>query len=862
MSWLDDLAPQQEKANAEGALKFTDAPPVPGFLTNAGEGFKGLPKGLVDAANTADTVFSAAGAAIERVAGITPVPGSMGDRAANDAAAPAMREQYRREYGIDAATTGTAGQILYEVNKIIPRTVVGSALAGPVGGAFAAGAPEGQAAYADAVDSGIDADTATSLGVTRGATTGIGAILPGSGVVKNAALDLAATTGLNVGLGVLDRYASGAILREGGYEAQAAQYDALDGQAVAVDAVLGAAFWGVGRSTSAPTPSKSEVNAALALNADLQRRTAGLGLPVDPASAKAHGDAIDGAVEALLRGERVDVGEAIRNATFLRRPVAPVAAAVRRGYEPASPGFDASVARILNDEGGFVDDPADRGGATNFGISSRANSDVDVANLTREDAIDLYRDRYWNAINADELPADMQGAAFDAAVNQGVGWTRKALAEAAGDPAAFIALREARYREIVANDPSQAKFLRGWLNRVGRYKETSPAGAALRERLVKDPEALFAEYATRPDAMGGVVLNTDVARELSPEYLSDRTRSADVHEAASDTIKTLYEQRLAGPTPEGMDRTVMFTAGGTGAGKTSAIEAMGDALGRPEIVYDTNMNTLSSAVEKVEQALKAGRDVSIAYVYRDPVEALTGGAIPRAQRQAKEFGSGRTVPLSEHAKTHAGVRDVMESLAKKYENDPRVTIAAIDNSRGKGNQEMVELASLPKVEQNTLNERLQEALDQARAAGLDEATYRGFASQGRGAQPALARNRLADQSQARRQEAVTPPSGLGAAGLDVPRVRADAAAPSRTTPNLMDPDGPAPKIGASGLPESPAIAAASQAATLDPSLTIALDDGTTLSAADALAALAREQAQAEIDASGYLAAANCFLRSA
>src|SRR3546814_7560989 len=115
----------------------------------------------------------------------------------------------------------------------------------------------------------------------------------------------------------------------------------------------------------------------------------------------------------------------------------------------------------------------------------------------------------------------------------------------------------------------------------------------------------------------------------------NRTRSADVHEAASDTVKTLYESKLAQPTPEGLDRAVLFTAGGTGAGKTTAVNAAGDAFGKPEITYDTNMNTLSSAVDKVDQALAAGRDVRLAYVYRDPVEALACGALPRAERQAR-----------------------------------------------------------------------------------------------------------------------------------------------------------------------------------------------------------------------------------
>src|SRR3546814_15419473 len=86
----------------------------------------------------------------------------------------------------------------------------------------------------------------------------------------------------------------------------------------------------------------------------------------------------------------------------------------------------------------------------------------------------------------------------------------------------------ARSRESVANDRSQAKFLRGWLNRLGRYRETSPAGEGLRERLVRDPDALAREYAAIEDTKGGTVLNTDLARELSPEYLANRTRSADV----------------------------------------------------------------------------------------------------------------------------------------------------------------------------------------------------------------------------------------------------------------------------------------------------------------------------------------------
>lgn len=79
-------------------------------------------------------------------------------------------------------------------------------------------------------------------------------------------------------------------------------------------------------------------------------------------------------------------------------------------------GFDANIQSLLGREGGYVADDAGAG-PTNFGINSRANPDVDVANLTPQKAAEIYRERYWNPIGADNLPPEMQSAAFDASVN-------------------------------------------------------------------------------------------------------------------------------------------------------------------------------------------------------------------------------------------------------------------------------------------------------------------------------------------------------------------------------------------------------------------------------------------------------------
>lgn len=284
----------------------------------------------------------------------------------------------------------------------------------------------------------------------------------------------------------------------------------------------------------------------------------------------------------------------------------------------------------------------------------------------------------------------------------------------------------------------------------------SPAGQAFTPAPTVDPAAItarftaqlenypqaVADYAANPHTEGGRILNTDTARELSPDYLADRTQSAAVHEPASAFIKQLYADKLSQPTPEGKASTVLFTAGGTGAGKSTGLKLLGDAANTPEIVYDTNMNKYASAKQKVEQALDAGRNVNILYTYREPVEALTGGALKRAMGQEKEFGSGRTVPVEEHLATHLGAQAVVNRLAEEYHNDPRVQITAIDNSRGLGNAAVVPLKELPQLNpKEDWHGRFSEALDQARQSGaISEAVYQGFKSPvARGGEPATGR---------------------------------------------------------------------------------------------------------------------------
>jgi hypothetical protein len=145
------------------------------------------------------------------------------------------------------------------------------------------------------------------------------------------------------------------------------------------------------------------------------------------------------------------------------------------------------------------------------------------------------------------------------------------------------------------------------------------------------------------------------------------------------------------------------------------------------------MNTFASSDQKIKQALDSGRDVQIMYTYRDPVEALENGALKRASRMEAELGTGRTVPINEHLKTHIGARKTMEELQKKYGNDPRFNLMVIDNSRGPGKAKVISgLDKLPKLDENKVRRSLDDALENAYKSGkISRAIYEGTRSQSR-----------------------------------------------------------------------------------------------------------------------------------
>jgi lysozyme family protein len=163
--------------------------------------------------------------------------------------------------------------------------------------------------------------------------------------------------------------------------------------------------------------------------------------------------------------------------------------------------FDEAFEISIGNEGGYVNDPDDAGGETKFGISKRVYPDLDINNLTLEDAKRLYYNDFWDtkACNMNRLPSKVAIEVFDTGINMGMTTAFKMLQEALnllnqmetkypdlvvdgiiGDMAIYIiskveehkllkclnGLQFCRYLSMVEHSHSREKFFASWIERT------------------------------------------------------------------------------------------------------------------------------------------------------------------------------------------------------------------------------------------------------------------------------------------------------------------------------------------------------------------------------------------------------------
>jgi lysozyme family protein len=161
--------------------------------------------------------------------------------------------------------------------------------------------------------------------------------------------------------------------------------------------------------------------------------------------------------------------------------------------------WESAFAAVLHHEGGYVNNPKDPGGMTNLGCTKTTWEEycghpIDekvMRALTPADVAPLYRRRFWDKIQGDELPAGVDYVVFDCAINSGPGRAAKFLQACVGAEvdgaigpktmAAVIAMNSQQLIEdyskrrlsFLMDLPTWDTFGKGWSRRVSEVEATA-----------------------------------------------------------------------------------------------------------------------------------------------------------------------------------------------------------------------------------------------------------------------------------------------------------------------------------------------------------------------------------------------------
>ena len=151
--------------------------------------------------------------------------------------------------------------------------------------------------------------------------------------------------------------------------------------------------------------------------------------------------------------------------------------------------FNEIIEQVLEHEGGYVNDPKDLGGETKYGITKRFYPNLNIKELTIEQAKEIYRKDYWDKNKVESLPQNLWHIYFDMCVNMGKRTAVKVLQRAAVNKGRKIevdgglgpmtigalkgveldrvrAFRVKYYVDLITAKPEQEKFYLGWFRRA------------------------------------------------------------------------------------------------------------------------------------------------------------------------------------------------------------------------------------------------------------------------------------------------------------------------------------------------------------------------------------------------------------
>lgn len=200
------------------------------------------------------------------------------------------------------------------------------------------------------------------------------------------------------------------------------------------------------------------------------------------------------------------------------------------GTEPPEPPVSEAdnfprVHRVIAGwEGGYSDHPSDPGGATNFGITletlsdwrGKAQTKADVKALSYDEALKIFRAKYWTPLRCDRMPVAIALMTYNAGVNSGISRGARFLQECLNKqgaglevdgsvgPLTLAAAAKADVRRVVDDYAAAYEafyrslktfptFGKGWLNRLSDVTARAREWAVARPPSPAEPRATGAD---------------------------------------------------------------------------------------------------------------------------------------------------------------------------------------------------------------------------------------------------------------------------------------------------------------------------------------------------------------------------------
>lgn len=337
--------------------------------------------------------------------------------------------------------------------------------------------------------------------------------------------------------------------------------------------------------------------------------------------------------------------------------------------------YDMLIDEVMGAEGGYQNGANDHGGETKYGISKRAYPHLDIPNITQDMARDIFKNDYFNKISGEKLFEKNPGVAAhlaDVAFNSGPGKAAEMLSDVLGLPKQkritqemidripgddslvkkLSARRSEFYHSLAANDPVNARNLRGWMNRLDRINTL---------------------------VVSGMEGNVPVTSKKAAKQLQDAGRAFTAEANASirsaENKAVIDQINALGQSVVDQDKDYIASTKAKNAPPISSIGDVFRATWDEHFLLNTNRGLNMLQQQNIIKASEANRKAMGDKFTKSWMETLTLGAIDGVNdlkafeaevREFKKINPGVKLPYESSASVHELTLQAAKNIEEKY----------------------------------------------------------------------------------------------------------------------------------------------------------------------------------------------------